>query len=201
MDPYDEWTMQRLTERTDRSGDCWLWTAGTGSTGYGKLGYRSKIIDAHRVAWMLHNGPIPDGMVIAHHCDVRRCVRPDHLFLATHAENLADMRSKRRHSSGPKHAEAIRSGWTPELRARRAEQTRSRMKAVREEAALAAGVPLDWKRCPGCDTWKPRSDYQKNRARDDGIKPICRPCAGAQSQMLAARRRVRSGQRSQSAMN
>lgn len=50
----------------------------------------------HRVSWEIHNGPIPDGLMVCHHCDVRHCVRPDHLFIGTQRDNIADMIAKGR---------------------------------------------------------------------------------------------------------
>lgn len=59
---------------------------------------------AHRLAWELeHGAPPPADMEVAHRCDERRCVRPDHLFLATHAENIADREAKGRSAKGDTH--------------------------------------------------------------------------------------------------
>jgi hypothetical protein len=81
-----------------RKGDgCWEWQGAT-RHGYGTVwvaeagGMRL----AHRIAWELTNGPIPDGLLACHHCDNRVCVRPDHLFLGTYADNAQDMSRKGR---------------------------------------------------------------------------------------------------------
>jgi hypothetical protein len=77
---------------------CWLWQGCT-SNGYGQIrpgGYQPCQY-AHRVAWELAYGPIPDGLDVLHKCDTPRCVRPSHLFLGTPLDNAIDRDIKGRH--------------------------------------------------------------------------------------------------------
>ena len=100
--------MDRFREKcaVDPSG-CWLWVASVnkGRGGYGKFSLNCKAITAHRASWLLHFGPIPDGMHVLHKCDVPRCVNPSHLFLGTNAENVADMDRKSRRVNAPRRGE------------------------------------------------------------------------------------------------
>jgi hypothetical protein len=75
---------------------CWEWTASKQRRGYGRFKLNSKPEKAHRIAWSLVNGKIPEGMCILHKCDNPPCVNPLHLFLGTHADNMKDMRQKNR---------------------------------------------------------------------------------------------------------
>ena len=95
---------KRFWAKVIKTDECWLWTASKRAKGYGAFVWRSsgKIIQgrAHRFSWELHKGPIPEDKCVLHKCDVPACVRPDHLFLGTKAENNADMVAKGRHVKG-----------------------------------------------------------------------------------------------------
>lgn len=78
---------------------CWLWLGPVKigrRQGYGQFTLEGKTVGAHRAAWRLFRGTIPDGLFVCHKCDVRTCVNPDHLFLGTHVDNMVDMESKGR---------------------------------------------------------------------------------------------------------
>lgn len=84
--------------------DCWVWSGSINRLGYGQM-FALGESKAHRVSWRLHNGDIPEGMMVLHRCDVRNCVNPEHLFLGTQTDNMRDMVSKGRHKVTPQHGE------------------------------------------------------------------------------------------------
>jgi hypothetical protein len=79
---------------------CWLWEASCNRKGYGYFRFRGMSWLAHRVAWVLCFGEIPDGLDVLHTCDTPPCVRPSHLFLGNDADNVADKVAKDRHTRG-----------------------------------------------------------------------------------------------------
>lgn len=83
--------MKRFFDKINKTENCWLWTAATrGKTGYGAFKYKGKVVDAHRLSYELHNGPIEKGLLVCHKCDIKLCVNPDHLYLGTYKQNLLD---------------------------------------------------------------------------------------------------------------
>lgn len=78
---------------------CWEWTASRDTGGYGAFGIDGKLKRAHRVAFELTKGAIPDGFCVLHRCDNPGCVNPAHLWVGTVADNMADKAAKGRISA------------------------------------------------------------------------------------------------------
>lgn len=85
--------------RSDKGTECWEWQGNVTLNGYGEITING-IVGAHRIAYSLIKGDIPDGMFVCHTCDNRRCANPEHLFLGTHRDNMRDMWSKGRARPG-----------------------------------------------------------------------------------------------------
>lgn len=144
---------KRFWSKVLKSDGCWEWQSGISAEGYGFI--QDSVVDgkqrrflAHRVSWELTHGPIPDGLWVLHHCDNRKCVRPDHLFLGNHVANMADARKKSRMAKGANHG----LNRHPECRARGAMLPHSKLtpekvraiRAKRSEGATFAELAQEY---------------------------------------------------------
>ncbi len=101
---YDRRHYENFWCSVDKSGGpdaCWLWQSTIDGSGYGTIEYKGKVYQAHRRAYELVKGPIPEGSgyhgtVVRHECDVRQCVNPAHLIVGSHQENMKDMVDRKR---------------------------------------------------------------------------------------------------------
>ena len=85
---------------------CWLWDGGAVTQGYGSFSVAGATKAAHRVSYELHCGPVPEGAMVLHSCDVRCCVNPAHLRVGTHGENMRDRNARGRASAGERNGRA-----------------------------------------------------------------------------------------------
>jgi hypothetical protein len=96
---------------------CWEWSGSYASNGrYGSLQWNGEPWSAHRAAYSVAKGPIPQGMSVCHRCDNTKCINPDHLFLGTQRENMRDAASKGRTARGEKCRSAITQATALEIK-------------------------------------------------------------------------------------
>lgn len=208
--PHDVALEQALATRfwpnVDRRAEyeCWLWTGSLGpqrkpgAGRYGVLVVQGRQYRAHRLSWMIANGPIPDGMVIRHRCDVTGCVNPKHLELGTQDDNIADMIGRKRHTIGERnrHAKftaeqvmAIRAMDEPDaVIAKRLGVWATTIRDIR--------IGKKWKHLPGA-----RPEFYAARRRsprykltaEQRVEIVRRRRAGEQPQSLASEFGIASG--------
>lgn len=88
---------ERFWSHVEKTDGCWHWLAYRDRRDYGRFMVAAgKPMLAHRFSYLLAYGELPDDLHVCHHCDTPSCVRPDHLFLGTDADNLRDMARKGR---------------------------------------------------------------------------------------------------------
>lgn len=100
-DPIRLGPVDRFWSQVTRTDGCWIWT-GTGieANGYARIKVNGERILVHRMSWVMAFGSVPSGLVVCHRCDVPLCVNPDHLFVGTQKDNIADMMAKGRWRGG-----------------------------------------------------------------------------------------------------
>lgn len=91
----------------DDDTSCWEWRGWCDKDGYGNVRRGAGLKRTHRVAYQLVYGEIPEGLFVLHHCDNPPCVRPEHLFLGTHQDNIADKVAKNRQAQGDTHGSRL----------------------------------------------------------------------------------------------
>ena len=139
---------ERFWAKVEKTETCWSWTGAETKDGYGQLRRGGR---ANRCSWELHFGPIPAGMRILHTCDNPSCVRPDHLFLGTDADNGADCRAKMRHAYGERSGTAkLTETIVISIRAEYAAGGTSRRKLA-EKYHISSGAIQS---ITNCKTWR-----------------------------------------------
>lgn len=129
--------IERFWAKVDKTGDCWLWTASTDGMGYGLFGTGpSRSERAHRVSYRLAFGEIAPDLCVLHRCDNPSCVRPEHLFLGTRADNMRDRQQKGRQAHGERHSRAkLTETAVREIRELRARG--EQLRAIAEKFSIA----------------------------------------------------------------
>ncbi len=92
--------VSRFWNHISKTPDCWIWNGCRDKDGYGVFSANGVPYRAHRIAWMLVNGSVPDGLILRHSCDNPSCCNPAHLSIGTHADNVADKLSRNRGAKG-----------------------------------------------------------------------------------------------------
>jgi hypothetical protein len=100
-----KWSARQRLDHYSASGanGCTLFTGAKDKDGYGKMRINGRDVRAHRVAWEIAYGPIPDGTLICHRCETPACISLGHLFAGSHLDSVADRKSKGRVPRGARH--------------------------------------------------------------------------------------------------
>jgi hypothetical protein len=107
MDEADvERFLSKVSTEPDENG-CLIWLTGRFESGYGQFWLKGKNVKAHRIAWEIEHGPIYDGLLVLHKCDVKWCVNVQHLYLGTAQDNVIDRIMRGGQAYGERHHNSI----------------------------------------------------------------------------------------------
>lgn len=173
---------------------CWLWSAGRGGMGYGVVVVGAGKKPAHRASYEFHVGPIPPGAHVCHRCDTPLCIRPDHLFLGSHADNMADMAAKNRAGSRPHETCQRGHEWTPET-------TLTPPSGGRQCKTCNHERYLERRRAKGLPDGRPAKTHcpqghaftEENTYITEGKLKHCRICGREASRRYAAKKKSAAG--------
>lgn len=163
MNKWQRPIAERFWEKVSFSEGCWEWQGAVFDRGYGVFRAHGKNIRAHKYSYAMKNGQIPDGMFVCHKCDNPRCVRPEHLFLGTPADNVKDMMAKGRArfpgAKNPRRKERHHFAKLGELQVQRIRivgnaLTQKRMAAITRMSKQAISAVLR------AETWKSLANRQ-----------------------------------------
>lgn len=108
--PFSDNDISKFWSRVKKTDRCWFWIGGKDKDGYGLISLQKRTWRANRVAYLITYGLASD-LYVLHRCDTPSCVCPDHLFLGTNDDNMADMRAKGRSQRGQRNGRHV---FTPE---------------------------------------------------------------------------------------
>jgi len=125
----------------DQKSGCWVWR-GSMRRAYGVFHDHQQRISAHRASWFIHNGKIPKGKLVCHHCDNPICVNPSHLFLGTDTDNNQDKSKKGRARGNENKGEKANNVLLTECLVRKIRTSKLRPFEIAKKMGLKYGTVL-----------------------------------------------------------
>lgn len=98
--------MERFWQKVNKTDSCWIWTGCKNTYGYGHFRIGKRQLGAHIASLLIDGVDVPSGVSVLHHCDNRACVRPDHLYLGDHKQNMKDRQNRKRQARGERQGNA-----------------------------------------------------------------------------------------------